>query len=133
MFKLFHSIIFVLRRRMLFIFLVKHNMRLVEIKILRIIIFLGLIEKAKIFAPTSISKGLQTQFLIDFLFRYTTTAPLMGMHALYQKIPVFPKTSYQKPVCRGHHHSQDELKRKICIWQMALFLIINFEVSVRGL
>ena len=41
-------------------------------EILRIFVFTDLIKKVKFSTPVSILKGLQTQFLIDFFFAFTS-------------------------------------------------------------
>ena len=52
-------------------------------KIFRIFIFQDLIKKAKFSTPTSILKGLQSQFLIDFFFWCALIARVKARQALY--------------------------------------------------
>ena len=52
-------------------------------KIFRIFIFQDLIKKAKFSTPTSILKGLQSQFLIDFFFWCDLIARVKASQALY--------------------------------------------------
>ena len=52
-------------------------------KIFRIFIFQDLLKKAKFSTPTSILKGLQSQFLIDFFFWCAPIARVKARQALY--------------------------------------------------
>ena len=52
-------------------------------EIFRIFILQDLRKKAKFSTPASISKGLQSQFFIDFSFEVSLRAPVKARHAFY--------------------------------------------------
>ena len=52
-------------------------------EIFRIFILQDLRKKAKFSTPASISKGLQSQFFIDFSFEVSLRAPVKAGHACY--------------------------------------------------